>query len=439
MSNFNIEGFLQRATLSLILKNSEFLERAYYMVEPQIFSDPWFQIICRQAYNYYTSYKETPSKEIMCSLLEAKYPREQDQTTFKSLLDVLYEMLANAEYILDQLNEFVRRRAIINAITEVQELIEGNKFEEIENILTEALRKGDSKINLPKRYLQFDPVDFMNRRAEMEDGLKLNFGRFDALATNNFGIGRGKLICIEGDEKGKKSFCLIHIAIESLIQGMNILFVTCEMSKGEVEDRLDCSVTSQIKSKLDVFKVDSVRKRMSRYGGEIWIEEFPQMICTEKDIRRIINNIEIFENKTIDVVIVDYADIMESNTKIDEERHRHSSIFSSLKQLASERNIRVFTATQVKMKAVGKTRKGKTDTGEDKRKLGHVDMMIGLGQDLKDEKQQNIMWITVVANRFGLEGIHYPIMNDIPKAQFFVTEVTLTDQGEYEPINGNNF
>jgi replicative DNA helicase len=418
----NIEGYLQKAVLSLILKDIEFLKRAYFLVKPEIFSDPYFRIICKEIYNFYEIYKELIQKENLIFSLNSKYASDFEQIS--KIIDILYETLANPEYILDELNSFVRRRYLVDAVSEVQELIEDNKFEEIETILMEALKKGDLKLTLPKDYYEFDPVAFFSRKLLEQDGLKLKLGSFDNLAFKNTGIGKGKLVCVEGDEKGKKSYCLLHITIEAMIQGFSVLFISCEMSKEEVEDRIDCSVTNSEKEGLDVVKISRARKNLERYGGKLSIEEYPQNTCNVKEIEKILYNLEMHKNIIPDVVVVDYAEIMCSNDpKISEERHRQNSIFSDLKTLASKKKIRVFTATQVMKKAIGRKKKKKTDTGEDKRKLAHVDLMVGLGQDYEDEEQKDIIWVTAVANRHGLEGFSIPIKTDIPRGRFFIEQL----------------
>lgn len=106
------------------------------------------------------------------------------------------------------------------------------------------------------------------------------------------------------------------------------------------------------------------------------------------------------ENYMPDVVIVDYADLLdvEPSARKFEYRHQINATWMALRALAQVRKCAVITATQAKLAARKKSQVDQTDTSEDKRKLAHVTAMLALSQS-PEEKCQGIMRISNIAMR----------------------------------------
>lgn len=101
-----------------------------------------------------------------------------------------------------------------------------------------------------------------------------------------------------------------------------------------------------------------------------------------------------------DIVIVDYADLLES--KVSEFRHKQNAIWKDLRRLSQERYCLVVTATQADAKSYEKGTLRLANFSEDKRKYAHVTAMYGLNQDTEDrEKNIGIMRINQLIIREG--------------------------------------
>lgn len=101
-----------------------------------------------------------------------------------------------------------------------------------------------------------------------------------------------------------------------------------------------------------------------------------------------------------DVIIVDYADILddEPGSHKEDMRNRINISWMAMRRLSQERNCAFITATQAKVEARKKARVDQWDTSEDKRKLAHVTAMLALNQT-PAEKREGIMRISVLAAR----------------------------------------
>jgi replicative DNA helicase len=101
-----------------------------------------------------------------------------------------------------------------------------------------------------------------------------------------------------------------------------------------------------------------------------------------------------------DIIIVDYADILEDPTK--EFRHKQNEIWKGLRSMSQEYNCLVVTVTQADAKSYEADRLKLKNFSEDKRKYAHVTAMYGLNQDVGDrEKKIGIMRINEIVKREG--------------------------------------
>ena len=96
-----------------------------------------------------------------------------------------------------------------------------------------------------------------------------------------------------------------------------------------------------------------------------------------------------------DVILIDYADILEPPHGYRESRDEINATWKAMRAMSQSRHCLVVTATQAKASAYGAEILGKQDFSEDKRKHAHVTGMVGLNQ--KDgEKKLGLMrynWI----------------------------------------------
>ena len=121
-----------------------------------------------------------------------------------------------------------------------------------------------------------------------------------------------------------------------------------------------------------------------------------------KQIQGILRIWEKQDNFIPDLIIVDYADLLVPETKM-EYRHQQNDIWKGLRNLSqSNGNPLVITATQADAKSYEANRLKLTNFSEDKRKYAHVTAMYGLNQDPQGrEKKLGLMRINELVKREG--------------------------------------
>jgi hypothetical protein len=122
---------------------------------------------------------------------------------------------------------------------------------------------------------------------------------------------------------------------------------------------------------------------------------------TISKIRTILQKWKTVDNFTPDVILIDYGDLLETDTKM-EERQKQNQIWKGLRALSQEDDCLVIVPTQADAASYSKNRLELENFSEDKRKYAHVTAMYGLNQDPAGrEKELGIMRINRIVVREG--------------------------------------
>jgi len=342
------------------------------------------------------------------------------------------------DYVIRRISRFIQCREFESAAIQFAELVRDGEFEEAQNLMYKALRSGVERENLGCDYL-FD-FSSLSRRSH---AVLVSTG-VDALDKLIRGYSRSQFVCYLGGYKGKKSWALIHLAKVCVLSGLRVVYISHEMNQEQLETRFDrmygamtrASGKSEVvvrtrdpetgvfgkvpmvrPSVFDIGAVKRVRKVVAKFGGRLFIKKYPMGLCTTDELNRYLNYLERFEGVTPDVLINDYADIMSFKGRGSDPRHGINENYIAHKTIADERNMLVVTASQGRREAIRKKRPSQGDVAEDVRKLGNVDVMVGVCQtDEMVNEGMGSMW--VVVNRDGPMDVGCSILMNLDIGQF---------------------
>lgn len=153
-----------------------------------------------------------------------------------------------------------------------------------------------------------------------------------------------------------KSLFLQNLAVNFVSQGLNVVYISLELSEELCAMRID-SMVSNVPT-TDIFKrLDDVEIKVAQTGkksGSLHIKQLPQGTTTN-DLRSYLKNYEIETGLRLDVLIVDYLDLLfPNNKKIDVSNLNVVGKFitEELRGLGVEKNINIQTASQLNRAAV---------------------------------------------------------------------------------------
>lgn len=245
--------------------------------------------------------------------------------------------LATTETLRDMETEGEDPQAVLNRAEErlfrVRDMRSAEAVHSIGDVLSDAI----------------DSIDGEN--GSLRKGVKSGYGKLDSMTG---GFRPGQVIIVAGRPGHGKSAIAGNIAEHlSLKEGSAVLFVSLEMSKLEVAERLLCSHASinSFKLRNSTISTDDRRKLMQSYNvlakAKLTIDEGPNRTMTE--IAAISRRLKR-QNK-LDVLMIDYLQLITPENKREPRQEQVASISRRLKTLAKEFDIPVICLAQLNRQA----------------------------------------------------------------------------------------
>jgi hypothetical protein len=170
------------------------------------------------------------------------------------------------------------------------------------------------------------------------------------------GFNRGELNIWAGGSGAGKSLFLANLGVNYALAGLNVLYLTLELSEDLVCMRID-AMTTGIPTR-EIFKsLDDVEMKVKVIGkksGHLQVKYMPSG-KTANDIRAYMKEYEVKLGHKIDVLLVDYMDlIMPLSKRISAENLfvKDKYVSEELRNLAVEKNCVFVTAAQLNRGAV---------------------------------------------------------------------------------------
>lgn len=236
---------------------------------------------------------------------------------------------------------------------------------------------------------------------------------FDALDKKLGGFRKGQLVIVAArPAMGKTSFAL-NIAFNAVYQNMKVGVFTLEMASEELLLRLfsshsEVSMETMIKGYgMDQAKILRITQVADVLGGkDLYIDDTGAV--TVMDIRAKSRRLKA-ELKGLDLIIIDYIQIMSSKKSIDNRQQEIAEISRALKILAKELEIPIIALSQLNRGLESRT--DKRPMLSDLRESGAIeqdaDIVMFIYRDEyynKDSEKPGIAEIIIGKNRHGATG-----------------------------------
>ena len=285
---------VQKVYLQMMLSDAQSFVRCQTIFDHSLF-DRKLQDAAEFMNAYVTEHNALPTEEMVNATCQT------DLKVPEGLREEHYD------WLLQEFETFTRHKGLERAILESAELLEKGEYGPVEDKVKNAIQVGLQK-DLGINYFE-DPKGRLM-------GLKDNNGQvstgWNAIDKKLFGgFNRGELNIFAGGSGAGKSLFLANLGVNWALAGMNVLYLTLELSESLVSMRVDSMVTG-IPSR-DVFKsiddVDLKVKMIGKKAGAFQVKYMPSG-KTPNDVRSYIKEFEIKTGRKIDVLLVDYLDLM---------------------------------------------------------------------------------------------------------------------------------
>ena len=330
---------IQKVYLEMMLTDAETFVRCQTVFDPKAF-DRKLQEPAKFLTNYVSEHNAMPTFDMINAATKSDLQHPGD------LREEHYD------WLLQEFETFSRHKALESAILKGADLLEKGEYGPVEDLVKKAVQIGLQK-DLGTDY-------FADPRARLES-IKDNNGQvttgWASLDKKLFGgFNRGELNIFAGGSGAGKSLFLANLGVNWALAGMNVLYLTFELSEELVSMRVDAMVTD-IPTR-EIFKsIDDVEMKVKMIGkkaGAFQVKYMPSG-KTPNDVRSYIKEFEIKTGKKIDVILVDYLDLLMPNgAKVSAENLfiKDKFVSEELRNLAMELNTIFVTASQLNRASV---------------------------------------------------------------------------------------
>ena len=330
---------IQKVYLEMMMSDAESFVRCQAVFDPDSF-DRRLKAPAEFLNNYVSEHNALPTFDMINAAtdINLKDPGQLQENHY--------------DWLMQEFETFSKHKALEAAILKSADLLENGDYGQCEDLVKKAVQIGLQK-DLGTDY-------YADPRARLE-GIKSTNGQvstgWPAMDKKLFGgFNRGELNIFAGGSGAGKSLFLANIGVNMAEKGLNVIYLTLELAESLVSMRLD-SMTTGIPSR-DVFKnIDDVEMKVKIIGkksGAFQVKYMPSG-KTANDVRSYIKEYEIKTGKKVDVLLIDYLDLlMPASTKVSAENLfiKDKYVSEELRNLAMELNTVFVTAAQLNRGAV---------------------------------------------------------------------------------------
>lgn len=303
--------------------------------------DPEFRNSVEFIKQYYGEYSSTPSP------LQIEAETSQKFETYDIKPD-------EVKYCSNEIEKFCKHAAMKKASLALPQMIQEGKYAEAEEMVKEAVTVSLHN-NLGLRY--FETVDERLRRMMEDDPTSPT--NWDGVDDALFGgISRKELLLVSANSGGGKSITLANLAFNFVSNGLNVLYISLELSEDIVAQRFDTMFTG-IGRRIWKDHTDEITNGVKRSAEKAGILDVIQMpsATTSNQIRSYLKEYNLHYDMYPDLLIVDYLDNMAPNEHVSAdnvfEKDKRSS--EQLRQIAVDYDMFAATASQLNRSAVNAT------------------------------------------------------------------------------------
>jgi hypothetical protein len=256
------------------------------------------------------------------------------------------------DWLLTDFETFIRHKGLERAILESADLLEKGEYGPVEEKIKKAVQVGLTKDMGTDYWL--DPRARLMKIKDNNGQVSTGWKSVDDKLFG--GMNRGELNIFAGGSGAGKSLFLANLGINWALSGLNVVYLTLELSEELVSMRMDAMVTGL--ATREIFKnLDDVEMKVKMIGKKSGTYQVKYMPSgkTANDIRSYLKEYEIKMDRKVDVLLVDYLDLLMPQSKKISPADlfiKDKYVSEELRNLAVEKNCVFVTAAQLNRGAV---------------------------------------------------------------------------------------
>ena len=455
---------LEFTILNNLVTNDQFRRQAFPYLKKEYFEEEHNKLLFDLISNFIDKYEKCPTKESLAIDLQnvGSLTDQQFKISLEAIDKVSNEKV-DQKWLVDSTEEWCRNRTIYLSLLESIQIADGKDDKKdkgaIPSILSDAIAVSfDNRIGHDYFSNYKERFEFYNK---VEEKIPFDLTMFNKITKG--GLSNKTLnVALAGTGVGKSLF-MCHVAAATLLQGKNVLYITCEMSEEKIAERIDANLLGvNIQEIADLPKQifeSKVNKLMKKTQGKLIIKEYPTAAAHVGHFKSLLNELTLKTSFKPDLIFVDYLNICASQRFKGAVVNSYTyvkAIAEELRGLAVEVNVPIVSATQTTRSGYGSSDIDLTDTSESFGLPATADFMFAL-ISTEESEQLNQILIKQLKNRYNdptmnkrfaigvdrskmkLYDVEQSAQNDIVEQPPSTTVITKVSSDDVKPTVLNKF
>ena len=422
----------QESLVQLIVEQRVFADQIEEVLDIEFIEFKYLRALIRKIFEYKQKYKTHPSYQNLVTIFKTEF-EEENEILKNQIKDYIIRInkseVDGEEYIKDTALDFCRKQKLKEAMVKSIGLLQQSSFDEISSVINNALRLGSDNEQGYEWIADFEERFKVRARNPISTG----WTEMDKISKQ--GLGKGELGVVIAPTGAGKSMVLTHLGAQALQAGHNVVHYTLELLDTVVAGRYDSCITGiELNDLLN--KKDEIYEQIKDIDGKLVVKEYPTKTASVKTLR---NHLEKIRKRggEIDMIIVDYADLLKPISNYREKRTELESIYEELRSLAYEFSCPVWTASQTNRSGLDAEVITMNAISEAFSKCFVADFIFSVSRTIMD-KTKNGGRIFIAKNRNGPDGIVFPIFMDTSNVKIDVLSRSKLEQTAATPNKNKN-
>lgn len=417
LQQFTFGHELQGKLVALLLRDGSFCDRWMATIKSDYIVNSGLRTILELIYDYFRQYRQPPTVPVLYELVKTARHGANDLAQWVDWLAVV--TIVEQDYIEERVRQFVQTQEYMLAAMEIAKDIQQNKFDGI----LRRVQQAEERVSLTYHDHGIHLFDAVRQgRASFEQTFQTAARTtiptwLPTVNQYTGGIGKKELTVVAAPAGKGKTFVLINLAAPAVTLGKNVVLVSLEMSAEMIRNRI-CSaytgvLTTHIESEAGKEYTYQVLSNLAAQGGNLAIYRFSSY--TVSMLRSLLTQLRA-QWGHIDVVGVDYADLLMPVTSEDQKRTELANIYRDLRRIAIDLDCGVVTPSQTNRSSLAKKIITNAELSECYEKAAIADVIWALCQT-EDEEKAHRARLFLSKNRNEQGGIIIPLTMQLHTAR----------------------
>ncbi|MEX0783628.1 MAG: DnaB-like helicase C-terminal domain-containing protein [Dehalococcoidia bacterium] len=345
----------------LLTHDVEFLNRYAKFVRADRIDAPEEKWLSQNAVEHWNKYRAPLSEDALTILLAEKVRLSSDKQFDPDIVESLFYADAPEDsvrlFISDYAHDYFRKEDSLYTVGEFADLVRAGKMDDAVEVLSAGVTQLTALVDVD------DGVDVMDAKTVLADikalfsddgtAIPTAIDLLDSLMVG--GLRPGELGVFLAPPGHGKSQWLVHVARAAWEIGINIVYFSFEMSAERVAARFYAGTVGIDSDQLAM----NTKKALKTFNklvaagdyGSLRIKRYPDKGATCRDMTAYLEDRRA-QGFPVDLVIVDYGDIVAPSTKHIDRREAQAEVYLEMRRMAEELGVPVWTASQANRAAL---------------------------------------------------------------------------------------